>query len=107
MRLAGVDRFGTARAVNEWAEKVIPDLDLTGLVVARGDSFPDALSGGPLAASRRQLLMTVTGDDIRISTEAGAYLDRRGEGPLSEVTLLGGLGALSSYQQWQLDQLAR
>jgi putative cell wall-binding protein len=106
-RLAGGDRYGTARAVNEWAERTVPDLDATGLVVARGDTFPDALAGGPLAAARRQLLMIVPGGDVRAAGEAAAYLDRRGAGPLRSVTLLGGFGVLSSYQQWQLDQLAR
>jgi putative cell wall-binding protein len=106
-RLSGEDRFGTARAINEWAVEQIPELNLGELVVARGDAFPDALAGGPLAASRRSLLMIVTGADIRRASQAAAYLDGRGDGPLAHVTLLGGFGALSSYQQWQLDQLAR
>jgi putative cell wall-binding protein len=106
-RLAGADRYGTARRINEWATTAIPDLDATGLVIARGDTFPDALAGGPLAAARRQLLMIVPGEDVRRAVDAGAYLDARGAGPLARVTLLGGLGVLSSYQQWQLDQLAR
>jgi putative cell wall-binding protein len=106
-RLSGSNRYGTARAINEWAEETIPDLDLTGLVVARGDSFPDALAGGPFASAQRRLLMIVPRWDVRAAPSAAAYLDRRGEGPLEHVDLLGGLGVLSSYQQWQVDQLAR
>jgi uncharacterized NAD(P)/FAD-binding protein YdhS len=110
-RLSGADRYGTARAVNEWAEAALPILgvpvDLTGLVVARGDTFPDALAGGPFGAAQQRLLMIVPGDDVRAAPDAAAYLDRRGAGPLAEVQLLGGLGVLSSYQHWQLDQLAR
>lgn len=105
-RLAGADRYATARAVNEWAATQGVELDASGLVIARGDTFPDALTGGPLAARRRQLLMLVTGSDVRAADAAGAYLDARADAELAWVTLLGGHAVLSSYQQWQLDQLA-
>lgn len=81
-------------------------LDPAGLVVARGDVFADALAGGPLAATRRHLLAIVPRGDIRAHPEVAAYLDGRDAG-LARVTLLGGPAALSSYQHWQLDQLAR
>jgi putative cell wall-binding protein len=106
-RLAGEDRYGTALAINDWAEATIPDLDATTLVVALGDTFPDALAGGPFAAAQRRLLMIVPSWDVRAASGAATYLDRRGAGPLEEVTLLGGFSVLTSYQQWQLDQLAR
>jgi putative cell wall-binding protein len=105
-RLAGVDRFATARTINEWAASRA-ELDPSGLVVARGDTFPDALAGGPLAAARNQLLMILPRDDVRAQGDVAAYLDQRAEGDLSTITLLGGRGVLSSYQQWQLDQLAQ
>jgi putative cell wall-binding protein len=106
-RLSGPDRFGTAETVNRWAEATIPDLDATGLVVARGDTFPDALAGGPFAAAQRRLLMIVPSWDVRAAPASAAYLDARGDGPLAEVDLLGGSAVLSSYQKWQLDQLAQ
>lgn len=128
-RLAGPDRFATSRAVNDWAvgelacdpapggpETTTPGaaetataaacLDPSGLVVARGDVFADALAGGPLAAARRHLLAIVPRTDVRSSPDVAAYLDGRDAG-LARVTLLGGPAALSSYQHWQLDQLAR
>lgn len=113
-RLSGPTRFATARAINEWAEDELrADLDRVldgglvddGLMVARGDRFPDALAGGPLGAARRQLLMIVPPWDVRADADAAAYLDRRSNRGLQEVTLLGGFGALTSYQQWQLEQL--
>lgn len=113
-RLSGPTRFATARAINEWAEDELrADLDQItdgglvddGLMVARGDRFPDALAGGPLGAARRQLLMIVPPWDVRADGDAAAYLDRRSDRGLQEVTLLGGFGALTSYQQWQLEQL--
>jgi putative cell wall-binding protein len=104
-RLAGPNRYGTSRAINEWAEAQIPDLDARELVVAVGTRFPDALAGGPFAASRRQLLMIVPPRDVYAEAEAAAYLRRRASGPLEQVTLLGGHGVLGSYPQWQLDRL--
>lgn len=106
-RLAGSTRYGTARAVNEWADGEIGDLDRSGLVVARGDLFPDALAGGPLAARRRHLLMIVPPTDVHAQPDASEYLRAAGDGPLERVTLLGGHGVLSSHQQRQLNDLAR
>jgi hypothetical protein len=76
-------------------------------VVALGSKFPDALAGGPLAASRRQLLMITPSNDINgapASADFFADADKQG---LDQATLLGGYAVLSSFQQWQLDQLAR
>jgi len=128
-RLAGANRFGTARAVNEWAEQeltcpaplpepssdpgggdaseVTPTcLDRAGLLIARGDAFPDALAGGPLAALRRHLIMIVPAIDVNADEDARDYLAAQAE-VVARVTLLGGHVGLSSFQQWQLDQLAR
>lgn len=128
-RLAGQNRFGTARAVNEWAEEELtcpaplpepsptsgggdasevtpPCLDRAGLLVARGDAFPDALAGGPLAALRRHLIMIVPPIDVNADEDSEAYLAAQSE-IVTRVTLLGGHVGLSSFHQWQLDQLAR
>jgi putative cell wall-binding protein len=116
-RLAGDDRYGTARAVNSWAASTLACpagqaetqtacLDPAKLVVARGDVFADALGGGPLAAAERSLLAIVPRDDVYAHPEAADYLRER-EAEVTAVTLLGGVAALSSYEHWQLDQLAR
>lgn len=128
-RLAGQNRFGTARAINEWAEEELacsvplpapsplsegigagtaapPCLDRAGLLIARGDAFPDALAGGPLAALRRHLVMIVPAIDVNSDQDAKEYLAAQSE-IVTRVTLLGGHVGLSSFQQWQLDQLAR
>lgn len=116
-RLAGRSRYGTAQALQDWTAEQAADgglpllgepsggLDASGLVVALGQRFPDALAGGPLAARRRQLLAIVPADDVRAAPEAGRALDGRAAQGLESVTLLGGHAALSSYQQWQLEQL--
>lgn len=106
-RLAGPSRYATARRVNEWAGTLLSDLDNSGLVVALGERFPDALAGGPLAAKRRQLLTLVPSVDIDRDPDAATFLRERAAGDLDTVTVLGGHAAVSSYLQWQLDQLAR
>ena len=104
-RLAGSSRYGTNRAVNEFAEQQIPALDRSGVYVARGDVFPDALAGGPAAAAAGQLLVLVPGGSIASDPDSGAYLSQR-QAALTQATLLGGYAALSSYQQYELDRLA-
>ncbi len=104
--LAGADRFATAAALNRWAGNNVGGLDSGRLVAAQGRDFPDALTGGPFAAARDSLLMIVPPVDVSAAAAAQDYLDERAGG-VNEVTLLGGVSALSSYQHWQLDQLGR
>ncbi len=104
-RLAGDDRYGTAREVNAWLQQQVPTLDPTAFIVASAATFPDALAGGPLAAVRRQPLMIVPPQDVNADDDSRAFLEERA--PLTDrVTLLGGASVLSSYAQWQLDRLA-
>ena len=103
-RLAGGDRYATAAEVIAWHEARSDAVDPSGLVVAQGRGFPDALAGGPLAAARDQALMIVPPGDVEANAAARAFLEGRDQ--LERVTLLGGPVALSSYQHWQLDQRA-
>jgi putative cell wall-binding protein len=105
-RLSGANRYETAGRVNEWAAANIEAHRPTGLIVANGSNFPDALAGGPLAAGWRHLLMIVPPKDVTADAAAAAYLEQRAGGDLNRITLLGGTAALTRYQQWQLDQLA-
>lgn len=102
-RLAGSSRFATASAVNDWLVDEIALSDR--LVVATGDDFPDALAGGPLAAALRAPLMIVP--DVAIDADPDAATFFADLAPRSRVTVLGGLQVLSSYQQWQLEQLTQ
>lgn len=101
-RLAGVSRYGTAAAILEWTA-ARTEVDRSRLLVAQGDAFPDALAGGALAAAHDVQLMTVPAHQIDADPAAAAFFAQH---PATRVTILGGLGAVSSYQQLQLDQLA-
>lgn len=82
-RIAGSDRFATAAAV---ARQVAP---ATGRVLlARGDTWPDAVAAGGLAAATGTPVLLATPDALPAAT-AGALA--RG----ADVTVLGGAAAIS------------
>jgi putative cell wall-binding protein len=88
-RLGGGDRFGTAVAVSEAA---YPDPDeVNDVLLAIGGRFPDALAGGPLAASLGAPVLLATADMLPESTTAEP--ERLDPGT---VTALGGPGAVTS-----------
>lgn len=66
-RLSGSDRFGTAAAVSK-AE--FPTGGAGAVVLARGDDYPDALVGAPLAAAKNAPLLLTAGASLPSSTKA-------------------------------------
>ena len=86
--LVGADRYATSAAV---ALAVFPDI--TGISVASGNSFPDALAAGPIAgASGAPLLLVAPTDPL--PEPASAYLSTRGSA-VSTVQVFGGTAAVS------------
>lgn len=90
-RLGGTDRYATAIAVSQSA---YPDGTAQSAVLARGDLFPDALVGAPLARTQSgPLLLTPTsGLDPQVATELTRALGAQSG---KTVYLLGSDGALS------------
>ncbi|MBS3956951.1 MAG: cell wall-binding repeat-containing protein [Clostridiales bacterium] len=86
-RVAGRDRYETAREVAGWA-KVEGILGGTGLGIASGVNFVDALVAGPFLAGRREPL--ILGD--RTDQAAAVWLQARDP---SGLTLFGGPAALT------------
>jgi len=66
-RLAGTDRFGTAVAVSKTE---FPNGGAGAVVLARGDDYPDALVGAPLAAAKNAPLLLTTGATLPAATLA-------------------------------------
>ena len=94
-RLAGADRYETAAATSR---RAFPDPDLVDVVlVATGESFPDALAGGPLAAREHAPLLLTEGDRLHRATarELARLQPRR-------VLLLGGESVVSPRVARQL-----
>lgn len=97
-RFAGLNRYETAICVSfwSWPDHDDPDPDLLkagAVVLARGDLFPDALAGGPLAAyAEGPLLITrPSALDPAVAQEIQRVL-----APGGHVYLLGGTSALSA-----------
>jgi len=61
-RLAGADRFGTSAAISEATFTTASTV-----VIASGTTFPDALSGTPLAAKLRAPVLLVNSDSVPAS----------------------------------------
>ncbi|MGD6803421.1 cell wall-binding repeat-containing protein [Rossellomorea aquimaris] len=94
-RISGDDRYQTAIEVSKkgWdsAETV---------VIARGDEFPDALSGAPLAYKLDAPIL-LTGNGF-MSKEVREEIKRLGA---KKAVILGGTGAVSSYVDYQINGL--
>ena len=85
-RIGGVDRYATAAVASK-----LRFTTATSAVIATGATFPDGLSGGPVAAALGAPLLLVPG------TCVPAYvLDQLHQLGVTSVTLLGGAAVLSS-----------
>ena len=100
-RIAGVDRYGTARAIaNTLPAAGIGELGDAGrtAIIASGENFPDALAAGPLAHDGGfPLLLTPT---ATLSTETNAALD---ELAIENVVIMGGTAAVSNEVALAID----
>jgi YVTN family beta-propeller protein len=95
-RRSGVDRFGTATAISGAA------YDTQGadaVVLARSDTYPDALVGAPFAASKNAPLLYTSG--VALPTETSAEVTRV-LAPGKTVYLLGGTSAIPASIATQL-----
>lgn len=99
-RLSGANRFETAAAVSRsrWA-----DNGATAVVLARSDTFADALGGTALAATKRGPLLLTPPDRLEATTKA--ELQRVLLPGHSTVYLLGSTGALSQAVEDQVRAL--
>ncbi|WP_194897703.1 cell wall-binding repeat-containing protein [Catenulispora pinisilvae] len=106
-RLAGSDRYGTGVAVSQsqWSNAGgdnTPRAIADSVVLARGDNFPDALAGVPLAKrDRGPLLLTETASLNPLTAKEIQRVLPKGK----TVYILGGNVAVSPKVQTQLQQL--
>ena len=98
-RRAGADRFGTAAAISGAAyDKQGADA----VVLARSDTYPDALVGAPFAASKNAPLLYTSGAALPASTAAEVT---RVLAPGKTVYLLGGASAIPASVAMQLTRM--
>jgi len=98
-RVSGSDRFGTAVAVSK-AE--FPTGGAGAVVLARGDDYPDALVGAPLAAARNAPLLLTTGSSLPAAIKAEI---QRVLGSGKTVYVLGGSNAVPTSIETELTGL--
>lgn len=92
-RLTGDTRYETAVEISKKGWETSDTV-----ILARGDSFPDALAGAPLAYKHdAPILLTENGT---LNAAAKAEIERLGA---KNVIILGGKGAVSNYVKYQLE----
>ncbi|MGM0854995.1 MAG: cell wall-binding repeat-containing protein [Bacillota bacterium] len=94
-RISGDDRYQTAIEISKkgWESSDT-------VIIARGDKFPDALAGAPLAYKHdAPILLTQQGS---LNAEVQEEIKRLGA---KKAIILGGEGAVSKYVQYQLKGL--
>jgi putative cell wall-binding protein len=87
IRVAGLNRFGTAAEVSQFAEEEL-GWAATEILLANGLNFPDALAGGPLGGERQApilLLASVPDETLEEADRLSATVDK--------ATCLGGVAA--------------
>ncbi len=92
-RVSGADRYATNIAVNNYVSANVGDTAMTGVWVATGLDFPDALSAAPAAGDPTQRLVLTNGKCIP-KPVVSEWIDGSGS-RVGTVTLVGGSGVLS------------
>ena len=87
-RISGSDRYATAAAISQ---ADFPTGDASAVVLARGDDYPDALVGAPLAAAKNAPLLLTTGPTMPTVTQTELHRVLAAGGT---VYVLGGTSAV-------------
>ncbi len=68
-RIYGQHRFETAEEISKEINRVAYNHEFDSVVLARGDEFPDALAGAPLAFARQCPLLLTRSHELPVETE--------------------------------------
>ncbi|MDO8881179.1 MAG: ammonia-forming cytochrome c nitrite reductase subunit c552 [Coriobacteriia bacterium] len=90
-RLQGATRYATAAAVADYGVSL--GMTWNGVGIVTGESFPDALSAGPLLGSKNAVMLLSTSGNL--APDAAAKLATN-KGVIAKATFVGGTGALSA-----------
>ncbi len=98
-RLAGSNRYETAQQVAEAVKAAREEEKFDHIIIASGLNFPDALSGGYLAAVKNAPILLISGNNVK---EIAAYAkENLKEG--GTVYILGGKGSVSGETETELE----
>jgi putative cell wall-binding protein len=90
-RITGSNRYETSLKIVEDAFPI--GTDLTSAFIANGNNFPDALAGGPAAATLGAPVLLVNGGSLDIDAKVAQFLTTRG---VNDVYVLGGYNSVSA-----------
>ncbi|WP_349899494.1 cell wall-binding repeat-containing protein [Parafrigoribacterium soli] len=95
LRLAGTDRYDTARAIIEDAYRVAPGAysPVSSAYIATGSNYPDALSAAAAAGARGVPVILVNGTASSVDAASLALIRLLG---ISNVTIAGGTAVVSA-----------
>lgn len=107
IRLSGADRFETAVEISfaswdDWDAVSDPQYQAGAVILARSDTYADALAAAPLAAAKRAPLLLTTPGSLNTRTEAEIQRVLPTKGT---VYVLGGAGAISGAVEKRLTGL--
>lgn len=95
VRLYGSDRYATSLKVAEYISDNFNNI--SGVMIATGDNFPDALSAAPVAASQGMAIL-LSGKSS-LSSDAALFIKNKG---IKKIYIIGGQGVLGSGVESQL-----
>src|SRR5207245_1551435 len=106
-RIAGINRFDTARKLAEQVGggNVGSQLGKLTAIVTRGDNFPDALAGGPHGGTDKAPILLTTGL-TGIPTKVVWWLEDH-HATLANGDIFGGTAAVTTDQQGQATAAAQ
>lgn len=102
-RLGGADRLATAASIADFAVSEV-GFDGRAVVLARGDAFPDALTGAPQAGRTRAPILLTQGPTALGAPTRDWLVDH--SDTVGVVQVLGGTGAVSAATAAQAQQAA-
>jgi putative cell wall-binding protein len=102
-RISGMDRYEVSVNVAKYGLQHY-GMDLSTIAIARGDLFPDALSGAPLANwNETPILLTSTKS---LDDKINAFLTSH-TGEMDHMYIFGGIGSISQNTENQLNNFIR
>jgi len=101
-RIFGADRYETAVEVGWWGQAEA-NMNWTYTALATGLNFPDALTGGPMQARDRSIMLLARGTSSLEPVVAGAIEDHKNA--VWTVRYLGGTGVINESVRNQVDAL--
>lgn len=102
LRLAGSNRYQTSVEVAK-AYKTVLKKDIDTIIIASGETYPDALSAGPLASSKNAAILLT--ESKALNKDVKKYIEDTKS--IKNVIIVGGESSVSNQVEKDLDSIVR